>query len=99
MIRPRRTRPLRQRMSARRDRLRGLAQAHVVGQEQPALGEEPLDALALIGIERALQALEPLADLGGRSAWSTISRSRWRSRTEQGADRGVVAESPTRRPG
>ena len=38
------------------DRLRGLAQPHVVGQEEPAGREEPLDALALIGIERAASA-------------------------------------------
>ena len=68
MIRPRRTRPLRQRISHARDRLRGLAQPHVVGQEQPARRQEPLDPLALVGVERALQPLESLADLGAAQA-------------------------------
>jgi hypothetical protein len=32
----------------RRDRLRGLAEAHVVGEQQPARVQEPLDTLALV---------------------------------------------------
>ena len=46
------------------DRLGGLAQPHVVGQQQAARRQEPFDPLALVGVERALQALERLADLG-----------------------------------
>ena len=50
---------------ARGDRLRGLAQSHVVGQEEAARVQEPLDALALIGVERRFMPAESLADLGG----------------------------------
>ncbi len=49
---------------ARGDRLRGLAQAHIVGQEEPTGGQEPSDAFALIGVERAFQAPKSVADLG-----------------------------------
>ena len=47
------------------DRLRGLAQPHVVGQQEPPGLQEPLHALALIGIERALQPLSAGLLLGG----------------------------------
>ena len=67
MIRPRRIRPVSPEDVAAGDRLGGLAQPHVVGQQQAARRQEPLDPLALIGVERALQALERLADLGGLS--------------------------------
>ena len=50
------------------DRLGGLAQPHVVGQQQAARRQEPLDALALIRVKRSLQALECLAHLGTRSS-------------------------------
>ena len=50
---------------ARGDRLRGLAQAHVVGQEQSSRRQEALDPLALIRVERPLQALERRLQLGG----------------------------------
>jgi hypothetical protein len=37
------------------DRLRGFAETHVVGQEQATPREEPLDAFALIGVERLFE--------------------------------------------
>ena len=40
---------------ARRDRLRRLAEPHVVGEEQATRGKEALHALALVRVERALQ--------------------------------------------
>ena len=40
------------------DRLRGLAETHVVGQEQAPAREEPFDAVALIGIERLLEGAQ-----------------------------------------
>ena len=41
-----------------RDRLRRLAQSHVVGEQQPSQGQEPLHAFALIGVEGSFQALD-----------------------------------------
>ena len=40
------------------NRLRGLAETHVVGQEQASAREEPLNAVALIGIERLLEGAQ-----------------------------------------
>ena len=43
------------------DGLRGLAEAHVIGEEKPPAHEEPLDALALVRIERLLEAPQRFA--------------------------------------
>ncbi len=48
------------------DRLRCLAQPHVVGQEQAARGQEALDPLELVRIELPLQALDRGLELRGR---------------------------------
>jgi hypothetical protein len=40
------------------DRLGGLAESHVVGEEQALLLEETLDPLLLVGVELALQSLQ-----------------------------------------
>ncbi len=79
--------------AARRDGLRGLAQAHVVGQEQPALAEEPQHALALIGIERPLQAMQPLADLGGRQRLLNHQAETLPLPQQQGSHGRIVAQA------
>ena len=56
------------------NRLRGLAEPHVVGQEQASLHEKPLDAFALIGVERLLEGPQ-----------RTVQRASGRSRSESGA--------------
>ncbi len=50
------------------DRLGGLSQPHIVGQQQAASRQESLDPLALIGVKRALHALERLAHLRSAQA-------------------------------
>ena len=47
------------------DRLGGLTQPHVVGQQELTGLEEPLDAVALVGVQRALQSLHHGFLLGG----------------------------------
>ena len=39
------------------DRLGGLTYAHIVGQQELTRLEEPFDAVALVGVQRALQSL------------------------------------------
>jgi hypothetical protein len=51
---------------AGRDRLRGLAQAHVIGEEQPAAGQEARHALALVREQLVLQAREVAGHLARR---------------------------------
>jgi hypothetical protein len=40
------------------NRLRSLAKAHVIGQQQSALLEKPINAFALIRVERLLESLQ-----------------------------------------
>src|SRR5204862_58213 len=47
------------------DRLGRLAQPHIVSQQEPARFEKALDTVALVRVERALQALEGGSLLGG----------------------------------
>ena len=63
MITPRRILPGAPQDVAAGDGLRGLAQPHVVGQEQAARHEKSLDSVALIGIKRPLQGFERSANL------------------------------------
>ena len=58
MTRPRRTRPERHRTSQAAIACAVLPEPHVVGQEEPPAREEPLDALALIGVESLLESPE-----------------------------------------
>ena len=54
------------------DRLSGLSQPHIVGQQQVARRQEPLDPLALIRVKRTLHALERLTHL--RTAQTTLDQ-------------------------
>ena len=56
------------------DRLRGLAETHVVGQEQASPREEPLDAFALIGVERLLEGPQRTVQLGSRARGLDLAR-------------------------
>ena len=72
------------------DRLGGFSQPHVVGQQQAARRQEPLDPLALIGVERALHALERLAHLGTAQAPFDQRFEVFAFALEQDSQRGVM---------
>ena len=58
------------------DRLGGLAQPHVVGQQQAARRQEPLDPLALVGVERRFMFLNASRISPALKARSTSGLSR-----------------------
>ena len=90
MIRPRRIRPVRQRMSQQAIACAVLPSPMSSARSKPAGGQEPLDALALIGIERPLQALERRLQLGGRQRLLHDPLEPVALADEQGAQRRVV---------
>ena len=48
-----------------RDRLRCFSQPHVVGEQQSSGGQESVDSRALVGVKRALELLDCVANLAG----------------------------------
>ena len=59
------------------NRLRRLAETHVVGQEQPPPHQEPIDAVLLITIERLFEGLQRLLQvLPGAGRLNLVRKSR-----------------------
>ena len=84
-------RPLCRSDVAARDRLRGLSETHVVGQQQSPGCEEPVDTSALVGVERPLELFDRVANLAGTER---ICKSLLEPATfvfEQTAQGGVVS--------
>jgi hypothetical protein len=59
---------------ADRNRLRGLAKTHVVGQEQTPVHQRALDAIALVGVERLLQRAQRITQALPRPSGLTLAR-------------------------
>jgi len=78
------------------DRLRGLPEAHVVGEEEPPLREEPLDGLPLIGVEPLLESPERTPEAA--QVPGALDRARDPSAVllEQSVERGLAAPTPER---
>ena len=100
MIRPRRIRRVRQRMSQRGDRLRGLAQPHVVGQEQAARapGTAPRPRAGRGRAVRFRPLIAAFISAGGQrllhDPFQPLALA-----GQQGAERRVGPDDPVRRPG
>ena len=78
------------------DRLRGLAEAHVVGEEKPPTGEEPLDAVALIRIEPLLERPQRRREAPEIPSAPTRARDAPAVFGKQSVQRGFAAAVPER---
>ena len=87
------------------NRLRGLAETHVVGQEQAPAREEPFNAVVLIGIERLLEgvqrAVQALPGARGlhlarepRALFAAAARAVPARRCRRGARRAIDPRAP-----
>ena len=79
---------------ARGDGLRGLAEAHVIGKEQTPTHEEPPDSLALVRIERLLEAPQRFAQLCDASGALDLARKAPAVFLEQRVQRRLGAPVP-----
>ncbi len=68
MISPRRMRPVCRRILQQAIAWAVFPKPHVVGEQQATRGQEAIDAFALIGIERALEPFDRVANLASADA-------------------------------
>src|ERR671918_60975 len=83
---------------ARGDGLRRLAEAHVVGEEKPPTREESLDPLALVRIERLLEAPQPSAQACDSSRTLDLAREAPAVFLEQSVQRWLGVPVPETAP-
>src|SRR3989304_1016694 len=76
------------------DRLRGLAEAHVVGEQEPPVRKEPLHGLALVGVESLLERADRLHEAVQVPAALDGARGAPAILQEQGVERGLAPIVP-----